>query len=69
MTPLTPREHQVLALICDGHSNAEIARRLGTSPHTVKNQVHLLLIKLGVNSRYRAAAMARGTIKPIEECA
>jgi DNA-binding NarL/FixJ family response regulator len=32
---LTPRELQVLQLICDGHSNREIARKLDLSANTV----------------------------------
>jgi NarL family two-component system response regulator LiaR len=54
---LTPREREVLALLIDGHTNAEIAARLGLSLYTVKNHVRNLLAKLGVNSRTEAVSL------------
>jgi NarL family two-component system response regulator LiaR len=48
---LTNREQQVLALVVDGFSNAEIAYRLGISQYTVKNHVSNILTKLGVDGR------------------
>lgn len=55
---LTSRENEVLAWICKGKSNSEIAAILSTSAHTVKNQAQAILIKLQVNTRAQAATEA-----------
>lgn len=57
---LTPREHEVLALISQGMSNAEIAERLTLSLKTVRNHVSNILNKLQVSDRLQAALRARG---------
>jgi two-component system nitrate/nitrite response regulator NarL len=56
---LTPRERDILALIRDGLSNKEIAKRLCIEVPTVKNHVHNILAKLNVRRRGEAAAFAR----------
>lgn len=56
---LTAREAEVMALIDDGLSNQQIARRLCIEVPTVKNHVHSILDKLGASSRTEAAARAR----------
>jgi DNA-binding CsgD family transcriptional regulator len=48
---VTPREGEVLGLLQLGFTNPEIARALGTSPNTVRNQVASLLAKLGATTR------------------
>lgn len=53
---LTPREREVLCLICEGLSNKAIARQLGIEMPTTKNHVHRVLKKLGVGRRDAAAA-------------
>jgi NarL family two-component system response regulator LiaR len=55
---LTDRQKQVLALIVDGRSNAEIASQLVISVATVRYHVSLILSKLGAANRAKAAALA-----------
>ena len=55
---LTRREGEVLDLICQGCSNAEIAARLYISPKTVDHHVSGVLAKLNVPTRNLAAAKA-----------
>ena len=54
---LTEREIEVLELLADGLTNAELARRLLVSEATVKSHLSHIYAKLGVDSR--AAAVAR----------
>lgn len=61
---LTPREHEVWALLADGLSNSQVAGRLGLSDNTVKFHLQHLFTKLGVKNRTEAAlkyASARPT--------
>jgi DNA-binding NarL/FixJ family response regulator len=62
---LTPRQHEVLALIADGHSNKEIAYRIGTSEGTVKAHITAIMRMLGIRNRVQLllAAEQRG-IRP-----
>ena len=53
---LTPRELDVLKLVAQGLSNADIARRLVLSEHTVHRHLANILRKLGLSSRSAAAA-------------
>ncbi|GAA4760804.1 hypothetical protein GCM10023350_53900 [Nocardioides endophyticus] len=55
---VTPRELEVLTLLAGGLSNADIAKRLWTSPRTVTTHVERILAKLGVRSRAAAASVA-----------
>ena len=55
---LTIREHEVLALLVKGLSNAEIAERLSISESTAKFHVSNILSKLHASSRAEAVALA-----------
>jgi DNA-binding NarL/FixJ family response regulator len=57
---LTSRELDVLALLTEGHTNAEMARRLHLSAKTVDHHVASILEKLDVRSRTEAATAAFG---------
>jgi ATP/maltotriose-dependent transcriptional regulator MalT len=55
---LTTREHEVLRLLAEGHSDKEIASSLFIGARTVQTHVANLFAKLGVNTRAEAAAVA-----------
>ena len=55
---LTSREREVLALLADGLTNADIAARLVISPKTAEHHVGRILRKLGLKSRGEATAYA-----------
>lgn len=55
---LTPRELQVLELVCDGRANKEIAAVLALSVNTVRNHVAHVLEKLGARSKLEAVSLA-----------
>ena len=56
---LTDREREILGLIAQGHSNAEIAARLVLSGSTVRNYVSNIFAKLQVADRAHAIVRAR----------
>jgi DNA-binding NarL/FixJ family response regulator len=55
---LTGREREVLALLASGMTNKEIANALVITPNTVKRHLKSLFIKLDVNTRSAASAIA-----------
>jgi DNA-binding CsgD family transcriptional regulator len=61
---LTSREAEVALLLAQGYSNAELARRLGISPHTARHHTESVLAKLGVRSRAQAGALLHGWAPP-----
>jgi DNA-binding CsgD family transcriptional regulator len=58
VSTLSPREREVYDLLCEGHSNVEIARRLFISHATVKVHVRHVYDKLGIRSRTAIALSA-----------
>jgi DNA-binding CsgD family transcriptional regulator len=55
---LSGRQREVLRLVGEGRTNAEIAQRLGISRHTVVSQLASAAAKLGATGRTHAAAIA-----------
>jgi DNA-binding CsgD family transcriptional regulator len=58
LSALSRREAEVLVLVAEGLTNAEIAARLVVSEHTVHRHVTSILRKLGLPSRAAAASVA-----------
>jgi len=56
---LTPRQVEVLGLLCHGKSNKAIADALGISPTTVKVHLSAILRALGVTNRTEAVLVMR----------
>ena len=56
---LTQREHQVVSLVAEGLTNAEIAQTLWISPGTVRRHLENVFAKLGVHTRTAAVARVR----------
>ena len=57
---LTQQEQQVLALIAEGKSNKEVARRLSRSPRTIEHQVSAVLGKFNAANRMEVLLRLRG---------
>jgi two-component system nitrate/nitrite response regulator NarL len=55
---LTPREHEILALVAKGNTNRQIAEMLIIAENTVKNHIKNLLEKLSLDNRVQLAAFA-----------
>ncbi len=59
ITELTPRQHDVLELLCQGESNKRIALNLNLSEHTVKLHVRAILQALNAENRTQAVIIAK----------
>jgi DNA-binding CsgD family transcriptional regulator len=57
MGKLTPREQDITELVSQGLANKEIADRLGTKEHTVKQQIYLIFPKVGAKNRAHLVAI------------
>jgi two-component system, NarL family, response regulator DegU len=58
ISPLTPREMEILKYIGQGFLNKQIAVELGISEQTIKNHVTSILRKLNANARTEAVVLA-----------
>ncbi|MGH8929524.1 MAG: response regulator transcription factor [Egibacteraceae bacterium] len=68
LSQLTPREIQILQTLMIGVSNAEIARRLTISPHTVRTHIQNVFCKLGASSRLEIITLGfRHGLHPLED--
>ena len=64
---LTAREREILDLVAEGMTNAEIAERLWVSPGTVRRHLENIYAKLGVHTRTAAVALFReGPLHPVD---
>ncbi|MDQ7018595.1 MAG: response regulator transcription factor [Robiginitomaculum sp.] len=57
LASLTAREREILQALCDGKTNARLAKAFGVSPNTIKFHLRNLYEKLGVQNRAAAVAM------------
>ena len=67
MRAMTPREHQIALLVCDGLSNKQLGEQLNLTEGTVKVHLHKIYRKLGVRNRAALSALAmasRVSLKP-----
>ncbi len=66
LAALTEREREVMTLVGEGLSNAEIAERLFVSPATAKTHVSRTMVKLGVRDRAQLVVLAyeSGLVRP-----
>lgn len=64
---LSRRELEILAWLCRGGSNMDIAAALDISPHTVKNHLQRIFRKIGVNNRTQAAAQYNDAMRAVGE--
>ncbi len=58
VTPLSPRETEVLKFIAEGYSNKRIAFSLGVTEQTIKNYIASIMRKLNANDRAHAVVLA-----------
>jgi DNA-binding CsgD family transcriptional regulator len=68
---LTPRQWELMRLLAAGHTNIQIARRLGISESTVRTHLEHIYDKLGVSSRTAAVTRAfpdRVTQPGVDQC-
>ena len=54
---LTDRERQIVWLVCPGHTNKVIARKLQVREGTIKSHLHAIYLKLGIKNRADLTAL------------
>jgi two-component system response regulator DesR len=59
VTRLSPREREILRLVEQGLSNAEIGKKLNKAAGTIRNNLHEVTQKTGCRNRIEAARLAR----------
>jgi len=64
---VTPREREILDLVAEGRTNAEIAEHFWISPSTVRKHLENIYAKLGVHTRTAAAALVGGRLRPSQD--
>jgi DNA-binding CsgD family transcriptional regulator len=64
---LTPREREILDLVAEGRTNAEIAEALWVSSGTVRRHLKNVFAELGVHTRTAAAAFVREQRLPFRD--
>ena len=58
MSPLTPKEMEVLQYMAEGFLNKQIADKLDVTEQTIKNHITSILRKLNANARTQAVVIA-----------
>jgi DNA-binding NarL/FixJ family response regulator len=56
---VTQRQRQILQMLANGNTTAQMATDLGLSVNTVRNQIHATLVRLGAHSKLEAVAIGR----------
>ena len=59
---LTPRERQIMDLLCKGLKNTEIAELLYVSPHTIRTHLYKLYKKIGAKNRIQALRWGQSAV-------
>lgn len=54
---MTPQDQRIVSLVAEGKTNKEITVAMGLSAKTVKNYLHTVFDKLGIQRRSQAAAL------------
>jgi two-component system NarL family response regulator len=61
LNSMTPRQREVIRMVCDGANNKTIADQLAISERTVKTHLSAIFTKLGVQSRLHLALLLKNT--------
>lgn len=67
LASLTPREHEIAALIGNGESNKQIALRLAITERTVKAHLTEIFRKLEVSDRLKLALIVTGSLNTLDQ--